>query len=103
MNLFFKNQFGFLKSRSTGQALVKIINFITKKLNEGKVEAVWFGKSQNVENACVRGIALNWVKSYLSDRKQRVRIGTTISETIEDIIKEIRTRTHARTHAYLFY
>ena len=98
-NFFYENQFGFLKGRSTSQALFKILNFITSALNEGKVAAACFLDVQKVfdsvnhdilcaklERAGIRGVSLDWFKSYLSDRKQKVLIGSTLSESTEDII-----------------
>ena len=98
-NFFYKNQFGFLKGRSTDQAVLQIINYVTKELNEGKLAAACFLDVQKafdtvnheilyvkLENAGVRGVALNWFKSYLSERKQKVLIGSTFSDSIEDII-----------------
>ena len=97
-NFFYKYQFGFLKGRSTDQAVLQIINYITKSLNDGKLVAACFLDVQKafdtvnheilfakLENAGIRGIALKWFKSYLSDRKQKVLIGSTFSDTIEDI------------------
>ena len=39
-----------------------------------------------LENAGVRGISLKWFQSYLSNRKQKVLIGCTLSETTQDIL-----------------
>ena len=87
-DFFDDNQFGFLKDRSTNHAIVKMINFISNSINRGDhvvgifLDAmkafnsvnheILFGK---LENAGIRGIALDWFKSYLSGRNQKVKVG----------------------------
>ena len=87
-DFFDENQFGFLKDRSTNHAIVKMINFISNSINRGDhvvgifLDAmkafnsvnheILFGK---LENAGIRGLALDWFKSYLSGRNQKVKIG----------------------------
>lgn len=92
-NFFHENQFGFLKGKSTNQALLKIINFISEAINNNKISLAVFLDLQKafdslnhdilwdkLENAGVRGEALNWFKSYMSNRRQRVKIENLLSE-----------------------
>ena len=96
-NFFDENQFGFLKDRSTNHAILKIINFVSDSINRNEYvvgifldamkafdsvnHAILFSK---LENAGIRGNALNLFKSYLTGRNQKVKIGETWSE-LEDI------------------
>lgn len=99
-NKFFSDsQFGFRKGLSTKMAVLAIINFITKHINENKLvlgifidimkafdsvdHSILFVK---LENAGVRGVALDWFKSYLSGRKQRVFLNNIFSDNLCDII-----------------
>lgn len=94
---FDENQFGFLKGRSTNHAIVRIINFVTNAINKGEyavgifLDAMKAFDSVNhsillkkLENAGIRGSALDWFKSFLSGRNQRVKIGEFLSMS-EDI------------------
>jgi len=86
------NQFGFQRKRSTVDALVSLTEIIYNNLNLGNHTLgifVDFRKafdtvSHNVlfkklECYGMRGLTLEWLASYLSDRKQRVKIGSSIS------------------------
>ena len=97
-NFFFPDQFGFLQGRSTNHAIMKIINYISGALNEDKysilvlldVQKAFDSISHSVllyklENAGIRGVALDWFRSYLSDRKQKVQVGSSISENTSNI------------------
>lgn len=88
-------QFGFLKGHSTNQAIIKFFNFVTDAINDGKfalsinldVEKCFDSISHEIlfaklQNAGIRGTALDWFKSFLSNRKQRVKIGDYISESL---------------------
>jgi len=77
-NFFLDSQFGFRKSLSTKHAILAIINFITKNLNNNKyvlgifldimkafdsvTHDILYSK---LENAGIRGIVLDWFKSFL--------------------------------------
>ena len=87
-DFFDENQFGFLKDRSTNHAIVKMINFISNSINRGEhvvgifLDAMKAFNSVNheilfykLENAGIRGVALDWFKSYLTGRKQKVKVG----------------------------
>ena len=92
-DFFDENQFGFLKDRSTNHAILKIINYITESINHGDyvvgvfLDAMKAFDSVNhdillskLDNAGIRGNALNWFKSYLSGRNQKVKVGESWSE-----------------------
>ena len=85
-NFFFQEQFGFLQGRSTNHAVMKILNIITSALNEGKYSILVLLDVQKafdsvkhsillykLENAGIRGVVLDWFKSYLSNRKQKFK------------------------------
>jgi hypothetical protein len=97
-NFFYDNQFGFLKGRSTNHAILKIINFITNAINSGEftlsifldVAKAFDSVDHNIlfsklENAGIRGISLDWFKSFLKDRKQKVKVGNTWSSTLKEL------------------
>ncbi len=92
-DFFDENQFGFLKDRSTNHAILKIINYISESVNQGDyvvgvfLDAMKAFDSVNhdillskLDNAGIRGNALNWFKSYLSGRNQKVKVGESWSE-----------------------
>jgi len=97
-NFFFQEQFGFLQGRSTNHAVMKILNIITSALNEGKYSILVLLDVQKafdsvkhsillykLENAGIRGVVLDWFKSYLSNRKQKVQVGSKISENTSNL------------------
>jgi exonuclease III len=80
-------QHGFLKTRSTTTAMVAYVQNILQSLNrhEGTIGIFYdFSRAFDTVNISlllakldtlgVRGIASQWIKSYLTDRKQSVRI-----------------------------
>ena len=84
-NLFYPLQFGFRQNYSTTHALISLTETIRKYLDEGKFACGIFVDLQNafdtiehnilltkVGHYGVRGLAKDWFKSYLSDRKQFV-------------------------------
>ena len=98
-NFFNPRQFGFRPHVSTNHAVLSIVNHISHKLNENKFvisilldirkcfdminHDILFSK---LSNAGVRGVALNWFKSYFAGRKQRVYVNGTSSSNLCDII-----------------
>lgn len=98
-NFFINKQFGFRKGYSTTHALCSIINEITKRLNEDKMvlallldikkcfdavdRTILFAK---LYNAGIRGHILEWVKSYFSNRNQRVYVNGFNSSNLCDIL-----------------
>ena len=81
------NQFGFREKHSTYMALLNIVDHITEQLDSKSfVLGIFIDLSKafdtidhqilinKLENYGIRGTALDWFKSYLSDRKQCVDI-----------------------------
>jgi len=91
-NILSENQFGFRANRSTEDAIYTLTNSIYSTLNNNnKCLAIFLDLSKafdsvshtillnKLERYGVRGLALRLFTSYLSDRKQRVRLGDDIS------------------------
>ena len=91
-SLFSDSQFGFLKGKSTTDALIHLVENIYESLNSRKhhisvlidlqkafdtVNADILGKKLEIYG--VRGTALNWIKSYLLNRESYVGIGSVAS------------------------
>lgn len=83
-----KNQYGFRENHSTSMALIKLIDQITEELNNKQFSIGIFidlSKAfdtidhsiliQKLQRYGIRGIALDWFKSYLQNRQQYVSIG----------------------------
>ena len=92
-NLLSSLQSGFLPIDSTIDQLTFLYNNFCQALDAGKevravfcdiseaFDPVWrFGLLYELQAAGVTGDALNWFKSYLADRKQRVVLSGTASE-----------------------
>jgi len=90
------NQFGFRKEHSTSQALTKIVDKISKNLDNGNtVIGVFLDLSKEfdtinheillgkLKNYGVRGVPLSWIRNYLSQRQQTVKIENTSSDVAE--------------------
>ena len=91
---FDKNQFGFRPKMSTNQAILKVLNHITKQLNDGLTTLAIFLDVSKAFDAIdhgillsklhhygIRGLANDLFKSYFQGRKQRVCINGKLSET----------------------
>ena len=93
--LFYNGQYGFRPNRSTSHALLDLTSYIHEGVNtDSKVLGVFIDLAkafdtlnfdillQKLEKYGVRGSSLNWFKSYLTGRKQRVVLpcGTTSSD-----------------------
>ena len=97
-NFFFKDQYGFLKGRNTAQAVYKVCNFVSDTINKSEVclaifldirkafdtvdHQILFAK---LESAGVHGLTLAWFKSFMSDRKQQVKVGNSLSSNFRFI------------------
>jgi len=95
-NFFSDNQYGFIKNRSTTDALLKFSNFIYSSIdNNKKTLAVFLDISKAFDSvnhlillnklhlSGIRGISWQWFKSYLANRKQRVKINDSFSDFVE--------------------
>ena len=95
-NLFGKNQSAYRKYHSTETALLKVQNDILLSLDQGKFVALVMvdvsAAFDTVEHHSLlarfrhdfglRGKALQWMQSYISDRKQKVAINSAYSRVI---------------------
>ena len=91
-NILCANQYGFRKGHSTSLALVDLYDRISEAIDKKEYAVGIFldlSKAfdtvdhdilfEKLEYYCVRGIALSWIKSYFSDRKQFVQFNNTCS------------------------
>ena len=97
-NIIYEHQYGFQKGKSTEQNLVQALNFIGTALNENKYCIGVFFDLKKAFDVCsydilimklgkigITGMALEWFKSYLSNRKQFVDINGVFSSE-QDIL-----------------
>lgn len=90
--LFTDKQFGFLKGRSTTLQLLQILDKWTECLEHGgQVDVIYtdlekaFDKIPHrrliskLQSYCIHNNIVEWLEAFLSNRKQRVRIGNTFS------------------------
>jgi hypothetical protein len=93
-NLLYEHQYGFLKGKSTEQNLIHLINSIGQAINEDKycigifldLKKAFDVVSHDIllkklEKMGIRGTTLQWFKSYLSERKQKVDINGNLSDS----------------------
>ena len=89
------HQYGFLKSRSTEDAIAKLVDFLYDSLNNKYYALgifVDFRKAfdtvnhvillRKLEKYGIRGLALKLLTSYLYNRQQRVKIGNSLSSSL---------------------
>lgn len=92
-NMLSSNQYGFRENRSTSDAVLLLTDKITKYLDMGeKCLGVFLDLQKafdtvsvevlltKLENVGVRGVAWLWFRDYLTNRKQRVRVGSVYSD-----------------------
>ena len=94
--ILYSLQFGFRRRHSTYHSLISLTKNIASDIDRGHLAAgVFIDLSKafdtldhqilfsKLEHYVVRGVALQWIKSYLSNRKQFVQIRETCSEFYE--------------------
>lgn len=92
-SLLAENQFGFRAGRSTEDAVTQLVDTVVGKMDKGqKCMGVFLDLAKafdtvsrpillkKLEGLGIRGLALDWFRSYLGHRKQRVRIGEHVSD-----------------------
>ena len=95
-NILYKYQFGFRKNHATTHALTEVIDYIYRSLDEGNyVFGIYIDLKkafdtvqhqillQKLQHYGIRGIALDWFNSYLSNRKQFVLTNGIQSDILE--------------------
>ena len=91
-----ENQFGFRENRSTSQAVLNYFHYVYDRLDNGElVFSIFLDFSKafdcvshdvllhKLSHYGIRGVALDWFKSYLSNRRQYVSIDETVSNSLE--------------------
>ena len=112
-NILYEKQFGFRSNHSTIHATILIIDKIEKAIEEGCYSCGIFldlSKAFDTVNHNIllnklshygiRGTANDWFKSYLSNRKQMVSIGSTMSD-LKSITCGHRGPTHGVCVTYI--
>jgi Reverse transcriptase (RNA-dependent DNA polymerase). len=106
-----KNQYGFMKNRSTCSNLVSFSNFVTKEIqNGGQVDTLYtdFSKAYDVVNhnylisklqsIGISGSLLYWFHSFLTNRTQIVKVRKSKIYPHKGYIWLWPGRTHVRAH-----
>jgi hypothetical protein len=93
--LLYKHQYGFQRGLSTEQNLISVTNFIGTALNKGNFCIGVFLDLRKAFDTCshrilltklsklgVNGTALQWFRSYLTDRHQKVEVNNHLSSSL---------------------
>lgn len=91
-SLIYSTQHGFIKSKSCLTNILEFLDDVTSSMDVGKLVDVVFLDSQKafdkvphkrllykLEGLGIKDDLLNWVGDWLSDRKQRVVLGSSVS------------------------
>ena len=91
-NLLYTHQYGFTPGKSTEQNLLQVLDYVTKALNNNQYCIGVFIDLKKAFDVCshsillkklslmgVNGVALNWFRTYLSNRTQCVDINGNLS------------------------
>ena len=94
-DILFKNQYGFRKKHSTNLAVTELITKISQGIkNKEFTIGIFLDLSKAFDTVNhdilihkldyygIRGIALNWFKNYLSERRQIVKLKTVRSQSL---------------------
>jgi hypothetical protein len=92
--ILYEHQYGFQRQKSTEHSIVHALNFINRAMNENKYSVGVFFDLKKAFDVCshdilimklsrmgISGTALNWFKSYLANRSQRVDINGNLSNS----------------------
>jgi len=90
--ILYEKQFGFRKSHSTNLALIEVIDKISGALDDGNYTlGIFLDLSKafdtlyhekllaKLQHHGIRGVALDWFRSYLSDRHQQAHFAGSFS------------------------
>ena len=115
-NLISDNQFGYLRNRSTSQAVIKIIQHSLPAIENKNfciVTMIDLKKAfdcvshklliAKLERYGVRGRALSLMQSYLTARKQRIKIGEKCLSGFENVIEGVPQGSVLGPFLYLVY
>ena len=113
-NIIYEHQFGFQKNKSTTLAVVDLYTKIVDSLNKNNYACsvfLDFAKAfdtvnhdiliAKLENYGIRGPVKQWFESYLSNRKQKVKIGNTYSDQKRITCGVYTTRQYFRSNSLL--
>jgi hypothetical protein len=97
-NVIIAEQHGFTENRSTTTALFSFLNGVYEKLDQQeRVSGVFYDLSKafdlvdhdtllgKIEKWGLRGLANSWIKSYLTNRKEKVEIHHALSNGIKSV------------------
>lgn len=82
-NILSHTQFGFRHGKSTEDAVSLLINSVSQHLDKSFDTVSSKILLQKLQNVGIRGVALDWFSSYLSDREQVTKIGEVVSNPME--------------------
>jgi hypothetical protein len=93
--ILYSFQFGFRPKHSTNHALTHLVNKIATEIDQNKISiGVFLDLSKafdtlnhgilfsKLENYGIRGVALNWIKSYFHNRKQFIQYNNVTSSQL---------------------